>query len=81
MGVPFAVKNLFDIQGLPTRAIDYPMEFQIDNDYYRKSDSAAAKNPVDIIRFDSRDMVAYTSGDHSLNLGEGDEGVGHLSRA
>lgn len=62
-------------QGLPTRAIDYPMEFQIDNDYYTKSDAAAAKNPVDIIRFDSRDMVAYTSGDHSLNLGEGDEGV------
>ncbi len=61
--------------GLPTRAIDYPMEFQIDNDYYAKSDAASAQNPVDIIRFDSRDMVAFTSGEHSLGIGEGDEGI------
>ncbi len=61
--------------GLPTRPIDYPLEFQVDNDYYVKSDAASAKNPVDIIRFDSRAMVAFTSGDHSLGIGEGAEGI------
>lgn len=60
---------------LPTRSVDYPMEFQIDVNYYINTDSAASNAPVNIIRFNSREMVAFTSGPNSLQIGEGEAGI------
>ena len=63
------------LKELPSKPVDYPMEFQVDAHYHTQSDAASNGNPVDIIRFNSKELVAYTDGDYSLHLGEGESGT------
>jgi flagellin len=72
-GQPTPPGNSFE--KIPTRKLDYPMEFQVDTQYFEKADGLSSKSPVNVIRFTTKNLVAYTTGDHSLNLGEGYEGT------
>lgn len=43
--------------------------------YLRHSDAKTSANPVNIVRFSTKNLVAYTSGNNSLNIGEGYDGA------
>jgi flagellin len=53
----------------------FPLEIQVSKDYFSKSDSLESPNPVNIIRLNFSNINAYTHGEGSLNIGEGEEGT------
>ncbi len=61
--------------GIPSRKMDYPLEFQVDSSYLNKADAVTSKAPVNIVRFSTEHLVAYTSGHDSLHLGEDQDGA------
>jgi flagellin len=63
------------MQGIPNNKTDYPLEFQIDSNYYEKADAVTSHAPVNVVRFNTKNLVAYTSGHDSLNIGEGQDGA------
>jgi len=63
------------MKNIPSRKTDNPLEFQIDSSYLADSDGKSSANPVNIVRFSTENIVAYTSGKNSLNLGEGYDGT------
>ncbi len=61
----------------------FPLEIQVNKNYYEISDKIEEKNPLNIIKVDFTKLNSFTSGDYSLKIGKGEEGaqVGDKTRA
>ncbi len=53
----------------------YPLEIQVNKDYFHNLDGLDKANPVNIIRIDLSSLNTFTSGENSLDLGEKTEGT------
>ena len=53
----------------------FPLEIQVNKDYYADVDSIDQRNQVNIIKIDLSKVNAFTDGEGSLNLGEAEEGA------
>ena len=53
----------------------FPLEIQVSKDYYKLSDGADARSPINIIRLNFSDLNSYTTGEGSLNIGRNTEGT------
>lgn len=60
---------------LSTAANAFPLEVQVNKDYYAESDGIDQKNPINIIKIDMSSLNAFTSGDGSLELGQAEDGT------
>lgn len=53
----------------------FPLEIQVNKDYYEEVDSIDQRNQVNIIKIDLNTVNAFTSGEGSLEIGEAYEGA------
>ncbi|MBI2601665.1 MAG: flagellin FliC [Deltaproteobacteria bacterium] len=60
-----------DMKGL---ANPFPLEIQVNKDYFVDSDGLDKTNPVNVIRIDLSNLNAFTFGENSLDLGNHEEG-------
>lgn len=60
--------------GVENRHNAFPLEIQVDKDYFEAVDSKDQINPVNTIKIEMGSLNTFTSGDSSLNLGKHDEG-------
>lgn len=60
---------------LKTGANSFPLEIQVDKDYYVDVDAIDKRNAVNIIKVDFGNINAFTSGEGSLGLGEAEDGT------
>lgn len=61
-----------DMKGM---ANPFPLEIQVNKDYFVDSDGLDKNNPVNIIRIDLSQLNAFTYGENSLNLGDHEDGA------
>ncbi len=53
----------------------FPLEIQVNKDYFGGLDALDQDNPINIIRIDLNNLNAFTTGDGSLELGRATEGA------
>lgn len=53
----------------------FPLEVQVSKDYFPDADSVDSDNPINLIKMDLSEINAFTHGDGSLELGEGEDGA------
>lgn len=58
-----------------TRTNQFPLEIQVNKDYFEASDSVETQNPINIIKIDFGQLNGFTEGDGSLEIGRGEDGT------